>query len=86
MWQAPLKRDHLTGSACLVCAQNVQTRNDACPIRPERRVDQNGAVRAFSSSFSITQCDAVYRRSLIVAHRLEAVRPALACGLAVRQA
>jgi hypothetical protein len=46
----------------------------------------SAAVRVFSSNFSITQCDAVYRRSLIVAHRLDAVRPALACGLAARQA
>lgn len=46
----------------------------------------SAAVRAFSSNFSITQCDAVYRRSLTAAHRLEAVRPARACRLAVRQA
>jgi hypothetical protein len=47
---------------------------------------RTAAVRAFSSNFSIAKCDAVYGRSLIVAHRFEAVRPALACGLAVRQA
>jgi hypothetical protein len=46
----------------------------------------SAAVRAFSSNFSITQCDAVYRRSLIAAYRLEAVRAALVRGLAVRQA
>jgi hypothetical protein len=48
--------------------------------------EQQAAVRAFSSNFSITHCDAVYGRSLSVARRLDAVRPALACGLAARQA